>query len=176
MIVPFILIKVYSHFNVATVMSFINCSVIFAGIFILSMLIMLLPIISKLKKAKSGMFDCYRTCLAKKKVYITKLKKRYDTDLVRIEEFRHEIKLITLLHNANLQKEKNINNHRIVLESLENCLSGILNNLGIYPAIDESMNVEGEFDISLPISSHSNTIYKILSLEAIEDLLINKSK
>ncbi len=176
MLVPFILIKVYSHYNVATFISFINCAVIFAGIFILSMLIMLLPIISKLNKAKLGMLDCYKSCLAKKKIFISKLKKRYDTDLVIIEEFRHEIKLITLLHNANLQKEKNINNHRIVLESLENCLSGILNNLGIYPAVDESMDVEGEFNLSMPISSHENKIYKILSLEAIEDLLIKTSK
>ncbi len=176
MIVPFILIKVYSHYNVATVISFIYSALVFAGIFLISSLLMRLPSIYKLNKAKRSIADCYRTCLAKKKIAFNKLKKRYDVDLVKVEEYRHEIRIITLLHNANMQKERNVNNHRMVLEMVENCLSGILNNLGIYPAVDESMNIEGEFNVLAPINSSENKIYKIFSLEAIEDLIIKKNK
>lgn len=174
MLVPFILMKVYSHYNVATVFSFINSAVVFAGIFIISAILMRLPSLIKLSKAKATITDCYRTCLAKKKVALNKLRKRYDVDLVKVEEYRHEIRLITLLYNANIQKEKNIDNHRKVLESVENCLSGILNNLGIYPAVDESVSVEGEFNVLAPLNSSENNIYKIFSLDAIEDLLIKK--
>ena len=174
MVVPFIFIKIYSSYNVATVFSFINCAVLFAGIFIISSIILLLPSAIKLRKAKYNILYCYKRCLAKKKVAIDSLKRRYDVDLIKIEEYRHEIKIITLLHNANLQKEKNINNHRIVLESVENCLSGILNNLGIYPSVDKYVNIEGEFNALSPINSADNKIYRIFSLDTIERLLNNK--
>ncbi len=176
MVVPFILMKVYSSYNFATVMTFIYCALVFSGVYIISAMLVRLPSIIRLNKAKHAMLDCYRRCLAKKKVAINKLKKRYDVDLIRVEEFRHDIRLITLIYNDNIKKEKNINNHRVVLESVENCLSGILNNLGLYPAVDNSVSVEGEFNVMMPISSSENSIYKIFSLEAIEDLLIKKSK
>ena len=176
MVIPFVLIKKYSGYNYATIISIANCAIIFGAVFILSLALMLIPIIRRLNRAKYQMLDCYRTCLAKKKVFINKLKKRYDHDLIRVEEFSHDIRLITILHNANLQKEKNINNHRLALESIEDCLSGILNNLGIYPSVDESVNVDGEFNISAPVFSSENKIYKILSLDKIEDLIIKKSK
>ena len=171
MLVPFIFIKIYSSYNVATIFSFINCALIFAGIFIISSIILLLPCAIKLRKAKYNVLDCYKRCLAKKKVAIDSLKRRYDVDLIKVEEYRHDIKLITLLHNANLQKEKNINNHRIVLETVENCLSGILNNLGIYPSVDKFVNIEGEFNALSPINSADNNIYRIFSLDTIERLL-----
>lgn len=176
MVVPFIYMKIYSNFGVASVLSWLNCAAVFAGVYIFSLILIRLPALIKLNKAKFAMLDCYKTCLAKKKIAIKKLQKRYNVDLIKVEEYRHEIKLLTMLYNDNVKKEKNINNHRVVLESVENCLSGILNNLGIYPAVDTSVSVEGEFNVMLPISSSENSIYKIFALEAIEDLLIKKSR
>ena len=127
-----------------------------------------------MKTAKRKMLECYKDCLAKRKVALKKLKRRYEVELINIEEFRYEIRQLTLLYEANLQKDKNVNKHRVVLEEVENCLSGILNNLGIRPIVDETESVEGEFNLLKPIRANENKVYKIFSLDAIESVLIRK--
>ena len=57
---------------------------------------------------------------------------------------------------------------------MENCLSGILNNLGIRPVVDETESVEGEFNLLKPIRANENKVYKIFSLDAIESVLVRK--
>ena len=127
-----------------------------------------------MKTAKRKMLECYKDCLAKRKVALKKLKRRYEVELINIEEFRYEIRQLTLLYEANLQKDKNVNKHRVVLEEVENCLSGILNNLGIRPIVDETESVEGEFNLLKPIRANENKVYKIFSLDAIESVLLRK--
>lgn len=176
MIVPFIILKSVSEYNFGTIMVYVFASAIFAGLFLFSLFFTLLPTIRKLKKAKNDMLECYKDCLAKKKVALKQLKKRYEVDLINIEEFRYEIRQITLLYQANLLKDKNVNKHRVILEDVENCLSGILNNLGIHPTIDDSTSVDGEFNLLRSIRSPENKVYKIFSLDAIESVLVGKGR
>ncbi len=174
MIIPFIALKSIVGFTVGTVIGYVVSASVFAGLFILSLFLTIIPWIQKMKEIKAKMLECYKDCLAKRKVSLRQLKKRYQVELIDIEEFRYEIRQLTLLYEANLQKDKNVNKHRVVLEEVENCLSGILNNLGIRPTVDETETVEGEFDLMKPIRSSENKVYKIFSLEAIESLLLRK--
>ncbi len=172
MIVPYIILKSIVGFTVGTVIAYIISASVFAGLFILSLFLTLLPWMQKMKTAKRQMLECYKDCLAKRRVGLKELKRRYEVDLINIEEFRYEIRQITLLYEANLLKDKNVNKHRVVLEEVENCLSGILNNLGIRPTIDETERVDGEFNVLKPIRASENKVYKIFSLDAIESVLV----
>ncbi len=174
MIVPFIVLKSIVGFTVGTVMTYIVSAGTFAGLFLLSLFLTLLPWMQKMKSVKRKMLECYKDCLAKRKVALKKLKRRYEVELINIEEFRYEIRQLTLLYEANLLKDKNVNKHRVVLEEVENCLSGILNNLGIRPVVDETESVEGEFNLLKPIRANENKVYKIFSLDAIESVLVRK--
>ena len=174
MIVPYIFVRKEIGYNVATVMVYLTSGAIFAGLFLLSLFLMIMPYAAKANKAKRQMNECYKDCITKKKLALNRLKRRYEVDLINIEEFRYEIRQITLLYQANLEKDKNVNKHRETLEQVENCLSGILNNLGIHPILDEYVDVEGEFNLLKSIRSPENKVYKIFSLDAIESVLIKK--
>ena len=174
MIVPFIVLKFLIRWIVSTVMWLLIFTGVFAGLFLISFFMTLLPWMQRMKRVKRKMLECYKDCLAKRKVALKQLKRRYEVELINIEEFRYEIRQLTLLYEANLQKDKNVNKHREVLEEVENCLSGILNNLGIRPTVDETETVEGEFNLLKPIRASENKVYKIFSLDAIESVLVRK--
>lgn len=175
MMVPFIAIKSIVGFTVGTVLAYVLSAGVFAGLFIVSLILTIMPYVRKMKTAKQQMLECYKNCLAKKKVALAQLKRRYEVDLINIEEFRYEIRQISLLYQLNLEKDKNVNKHRVVLEEVENCLSSILNNLGIHPTVDENQTIEGEFNLMKSIRSPENKVYKIFSLDAIETLLIKNN-
>ena len=174
MVIPFVVLKFIIGWKVSTVMWLLIFAGVFAGLFLVSFLLTLLPWVQRMKKVKRKMLECYKDCLAKRKVALKQLKRRYEVELINIEEFRYEIRQLTLLYEANLQKDKNVNKHREVLEEVENCLSGILNNLGIRPTVDETETVDGEFNLLKPIRASENKVYKIFSLDAIESVLVRK--
>ena len=45
-----------------------------------------------------------------------------------------------------------------------------MNNLGIEPIIDKSINIDNEFNIDEPIKSAFNKVYKVFDIDTIEDL------
>lgn len=175
-IVPYIVAKSITGFNVGAVLTIIVCSATFFALFLLSFLIAVLPSIKKMNKMKRLMLECYKDCLTKKKIALAELRRRYEIDLIAIEELRYEIRQIINLYNYNLKKDKNIDKHRKTLDDLENCLGTILNNLGVHPVVDENVIVEKEFNMLKPIISYENKIYKVFSLEAIEELLIKDER
>ena len=66
--------------------------------------------------------------------------------------------------------------HRNELESLENHLSSILNNLGIEAEVNRNINIDSEFNIDEPIKSSQNKVYKIFDIETIEDLFAKSNR
>ena len=122
------------------------------------------------------MLECYKDCMAKKKVALAELKHRYEIDLIKIEDCRYEIRQFTYLYQQNIIQDRNIDVHRHVLDDVENCLGTILNNLGIHPVIDDNVSVNGEFNLLKSILSYDNKVYKVFSLEAIESLLIKDKR
>ncbi|MBR5900183.1 MAG: hypothetical protein IKZ38_02170 [Clostridia bacterium] len=175
-LVPYIVLKSITGFNYASVGVVIACCAVFFGLLAVSFMFALLPAIKKMKNMKKLMLECYKDCLAKKKVALSQLRKRYEVDLIDIEECRYEIRQIVYLYKLNIKKNRNVNLHRNKLDEVENCLGTILNNLGIHPVVDNNVRVEREFNVNKPILSYENKIYKIFSLDAIETLLINTEK
>ena len=49
-------------------------------------------------------------------------------------------------------------------------LSSIVNSLDVKPVFDENESVSGEFDLTKPIKSRENKVYRIFSLNTIEKL------
>lgn len=64
-----------------------------------------------------------------------------------------------------------------MLEIVENKLSAMLNNLGVEPIIVKYNDLSDEFDVNKSYMSNDNKIYKIFSIETIENLFDdNKEK
>lgn len=175
-IVPYVAAKFIIGFNFGTIIVFALCSATFLGLFLLSFFIAILPSVKKMRKMKHLMLECYKDCLAKKKVALAELKNRYEIDLIQIEDCRYEIRQLTYLYQQNIKQDRNIDVHRHVLDDVENCLGTILNNLGIHPVIDDDISVNNEFNMLKSILSYENKVYKVFSLEAIESLLVKDKK
>jgi hypothetical protein len=175
-IVPYVVAKFIMGFNFATIMIFALCSATFLGLFLISFFIAIIPSIKKMRKMKHLMMECYKDCLAKKKVALRELKNRYEVDLIHIEDCRYQIRQLTYIYQQNVTQDKNIAVHRRVLDDVENCLGTILNNLGIHPVIDDNVSVDREFNLLKSILSYENKVYKVFSLEAIESLLVKDKK
>lgn len=147
---------------------------IFFGIFIFSFVLVVLPVSVRMKNTRAAMQECLRECLAKHQLAFSAIKRRYSDDLFRIEQIRYEIRQIGRLQGANIAKNNNVNQHRDTLESVENRLSAILNNLGVEPTPDPYESVDHEFDIQRPIRAAENRVYKVFSIEAIESMFPRK--
>lgn len=175
-ILPYVISKAIVGFKFNNAIIIVLCSLAFFALFLLSFFISVLPSIKKMNKMKKMMRECYKDCLAKKKIALQELRHRYEVDLIAIEELRYEIRQIVYLYQLNVKKDRNVNVHRNVLDSVEDCLSTILNNLGIHPVIDSNIGVDGEFNIHKPILSYENKVYRVFSLDAIETLLAKNNK
>lgn len=146
----------------------------FAGLFVLSFAIHLFIFGRKLKKLKDIIKNCYIDCLAKERYSFSKLRRRYESDLIRIEEARYEIRQITHLYEANIKKDKNVTLHRNMLEEMQDKVSSMLNNLEVEPVVDPYESVFGEFDLNKSLRAKDNKIYQIFSIETIEKLFCKK--
>ena len=73
-----------------------------------------------------------------------------------------------------MDKIRNVRRHRQTLESVENRLSAMLNNLGVEPVPDKNENITCEFDIQKPIRSADNKVYRVFSVETIEAMFDKK--
>lgn len=153
---------------------YVLTALLFAGLFLLAFFIKILPLISKLNDAKRRLRNCYVDCRVKQDLAILNYKSRYEHELIKIENLRYELRSITRLYKYNLAKNKNIEEHRQMLETVENRLSAMLNNLGVEPVVVRYKNLEDEFDVNRSIMSNYNKIYKIFSIDAIESLFEGK--
>ncbi len=129
---------------------------------------------SRLKSLKFQIQNCLDSCEQKRRETFSRLKQRYEDELIVIENLRYKIRQINYLHRLNNLKNYHIRSHRAALEDLEDYLSSLLNNLGIEPVIDDEVSVEFEFDVNEPIKSPNNKVYQIFSLEKIEFLFTGK--
>lgn len=173
MIVPFIAINDF-NFDTVTLLGF--TSGLFGGLYALSFLILILPLIIRLRDAKRTLKDCFIDSRVKQDMALAEYRRRYEGDLIKIENLRYELRHITRLYNYNLAKNKNIEQHRQMLEIVENKLSAMLNNLGVEPVVVRYKNLEDEFDVSKSYMSNDNKIYKIFSIDAIEGLFGGKRR
>ncbi len=146
----------------------------FSGLFILAVILQLLPQISRMNDAKRRLRSCYINCCAKEEYSFSALKRRYEEELLDIEQARYEIRQLKRLFDLNTEKEHNVTLHHEMLEKLEDCISSILNNLDVEPTFDPYDAIDDEFDLNKPFRSRENRVYQIFSIETIERMFPKK--
>lgn len=178
MVVPYTTLQLFAHVSkligVGTLL--IGAIGIFAGLFILAVMIQILPLVKRLQAAKSELKECYLDCYAKENYSFSSIRRKYEKELVDIERARYELRQVKQLYDENHKKNLNVRAHRRTLERLEDCLAAMLNNLDIEPRFDADENVDGELDLGKPIKSKENRIYKIFSIETIEKMFPRKGR
>ncbi len=173
MLIPFIAVRgMYGN----AVIVYLLTGALFTGLFVIAFVLRILPLIHKLNRAKQLLKKCYRECRAKQELALLNYKSRYQRDLIKIENLRYDLRNVTRLYNENRSKNRNIEEHRQMLEMVEDKLSAILNNLGVAPVVVHYNDLEDEFDVSKSFRSTYNKIYKIFSLDAIENLFGGKGR
>ena len=125
-------------------------------------------------RAREELKECYYDCRAKQRLALSTIRRRYEQELITIEQVRYEIRQLKHLFEANDGMNKNIVKHREMLAKLDDRLSSMLNNLDVEPIVNPEETVEGEFDISKPIKARENKIYRIFSIETIERMFPRK--
>ena len=172
MIVPYITLQLNSYkspvFSSTVLGLYMTC--FFAAIFVLSVLIQIVPLVHKMNKCKLILKDCYVNCRAKENYAFSAIRRKYEKDLIAIEQARYDIRQIKQIYESNIAKERNVALHREMLERLEDCLSSILNNLDVEPKYTILETLDGELDLSKPIQDKSNRIYQVFSIETIEKM------
>ncbi|MBR3919227.1 MAG: hypothetical protein IKJ59_10900 [Clostridia bacterium] len=141
-----------------------------SGVFVLAFLINLIMMVFRMKAEKNKIKDCYITCLAKQRYSFSELRRRYQYELIRIEEARYEIRQITHLFELNLAKEQRVAYHRMMLEKIQDKVGSMLNNLGVQPVYDSDQSIFNEFNIEKSVYSKDNRVYQVFSIETIERL------
>lgn len=152
----------------------INMLALFAGLYILAAIIRLAPILGKLRKCKEAMNLCYAKCRRKESYSMSKIRHRYEIDLINIERQRYAIRQLKRFYDANVAIDRNIQRHRDMLREVKDRIAGILNNLDVEPIFDPYESVEGEFDVNKPIRSKDNKVYRVFSIETIEAMFPKK--
>lgn len=146
----------------------------FAGLFFMIFVGMTATINWRIRAVQDVLCQCLRECIARRNYKLSALRQRYEADLPEIEKVRYEIRGIGSLHEKNMDKIRNVRRHRQTLESVENRLSAMLNNLGVEPVPDKNENITCEFDIQKPIRSADNKVYRVFSVETIEAMFDKK--
>lgn len=147
---------------------------VFGGLFLLALFLQILPQVRRMNKAKRWLTSSYCKCLAKDAYAFSKIRRRYEQDLILLEEKRYELRQYKHLYDANAAIERNVARHREMLEEVQDQLSGMLNNLGVEPVFDNEESVDGEFDLTKSFRSRENSIYKVFSIEVIEKMFPRK--
>lgn len=176
MLVPYSVLQLSNSklLTVGTSVLYTLAAAIFGGLFVLALFLQILPQVRRMNKAKSWLKSAYLTCLAKKEYAFSKIRARYEEDLIQLEEKRYELRQYKHLFDANVATERNVARHREMLEEVQDQLSGMLNNLGVEPVFDGEERVDGEFDLTKSFRSRENGIYKVFSIEVIEKMFPRK--
>lgn len=175
MVVPYICLQQINSDTMTKLLYATLVAAPFAGLFFVIFLVTVLIISARISRVREELRQCLRECKQKHEYTLSALKRRYEDDLPLIERLRYEIRGIDLLYESNLEQLRNISYHRKTLEEVENLLSAMLNNLGVQPVPDSEETLsEEEFDMTKPVRSPKNTVYRVFSIEAIEAMFPSK--
>lgn len=149
---------------------------VFGGLFAILSLLRLGASVRAIRRHRQSLNLLYDRCMKKKRDSIAALRKRYEHDLVGIEELRQDIREIDRRDKLNREKNRHVEMHRETLEVVENLLSGMLNSFGEKPDISQLEDVRDDFKIDKPITAVENKIYKIFSMDAIDTMFKKKGE
>ncbi len=149
-------------------------TVVFGILFAIAFVLNLIIPMWRMRRERKKIIDNYMMCLAKRRYSFSSIRRRYEKDLIRIEEARYEVRQITHIHQANLAKERRITAYRVLLEELHDKVSSMLNNLGVEPTYDPEVVGTEYYDVNKLLRSKDKQIYQIFSVETIEQLFPRK--
>ncbi len=176
MVVPYYMLQLNSEFITqfeAWILA-LKTLAVFAGIFIGAVAIQTVILAAKLAKAKRALKQIYRDCFSKECDSFAQIRKCYEEDLIYIERSRYELKQLQQLYEANVAKDAGIKRHRELLDELIDRIGSMLNKLDVEPVFEPEESVTSVFDVTKPIRSRENSIYRIFSLDTIDKLFVKK--
>lgn len=144
---------------------------VFAGLFLLSYFLRMLPYMRAMKSARQDLMTCCERCVGKNLYAMSRLRLRYIHILPAIESTRYTIRNIRNLYDINQSINARLKQHMETLNTIENSLSAVLSNLGVEPRRNDEVDVSGELDLTQDVNSPDNRIYRVLSMDVIERLL-----
>lgn len=171
MIIPYGALQCYeAPFSVLSFTLYGIAAALFGGLMLFSYFVHLLPVMNRLHRAENEMRSAYNLCLGKREKAFSKLKLRYEKQLLDIETIRYEIRQIEQLHKTNRQLYKNVTIHREMLEAVAVVLKTMMSHLHISIDAQRRESINGEFHVDKPIMAPENKVYRVFSLEKIDGL------
>ncbi len=178
MVFPYVTLqlKSFTITKTAAIVLGIKCVGLFAALFVVAAILQISILSAKMLRAKRDLRNAYSDCYQKECDSLVQIRQRYEEDLLFIERTRYEIRQLKYLYEANLAKDANVKRHRELLEELEDRLGSMLNHLDVEPVLDPELHLVGELDLSKPIRSRQNRVYRVFALETIEKLFSKKGR
>ncbi|MCQ2385276.1 MAG: hypothetical protein MJ078_01170, partial [Clostridia bacterium] len=172
MLIPYAMLQ-----NVGGIMAPLYYAVaagVFSGIYLLSFALHRIPLKRKITAAEGELYRLASVCEEKRRSAFSSLRKRYEKDLLEIENIRYECRRLAEINRLNLEQERKVRLHREKLEQLENTIKGILTNLGEDVYVSVRNTVPSDFNPEESASSEHNRIYRVFSLEKLDTLFREK--
>ncbi len=163
-------------FTGVSVIMYLVATAVFGGLYLVLFTSNLLRAVGELRRYRAALRNLYEACRQKHENTLAAIRKRYEVSLAEIEDLRRDMREIGRRDQKNREKNLHVEQHRMMLESVENQLSGMLNSFGEKPDITVIEDVRDEFKIDKPITAVENKIYKIFSMDAIDAMFKQKGE
>ncbi len=163
-------------FSGISILMYVIATAMFGGLYLFLFTFKLIGAVSELRRHRAALRNIYESCRQKYEETLSAIRKRYEVSLTEIENLRRDIREIGRRDQKNREKNLHVEQHRMMLESVENQLSGMLNSFGEKPDITVIEDVRDEFKIDKPITAAENKIYKIFSMDAIDAMFKQKGE
>ena len=168
MLVPYFVFQIKDS-NLGAMVLLSSALVVFGGVFVLSALLHVIPILRDIRSAKLEMTDLHEACLVKQRQSIFRLRRRYTVYLPAVESIHYELSELATLYQANREINRHIEEHREMLERVRDVLLGMLTSMQIaHKADGEAALDDDEFKINE--SFRLNRIYKVFTIDVIEEI------
>lgn len=142
---------------------------VFGGVFLLSALLHVIPILRDIRSAKLTMTDLHEACLVKQRQSIFRLKNRYTVYLPAVENIHYELTELAMLYEANREINRHIEEHREMLERVRDVLLGMLTSMQVAHKAEGEVGLDDD-EFKINESFRMNRIYKVFTIDVIEDI------
>ncbi|MBQ9747724.1 MAG: hypothetical protein IJV98_02965 [Clostridia bacterium] len=170
----FVLLMTYIGMQGAATAGFIKdvllCGIAFLLIYAVSVVCRWIPIIRAGGQCRKEMAEIYEQMLQRRAKSIKEIRACYANNLPAIEKLRYDIRRIERLYKKNQEKYSHIEMHRALLERVEDALVGILNCFHFSTSNIKTIDPRDFFDITKTPSDQTNSVYRILSIDAIDEI------
>ncbi len=168
MLIPYFVFQIKDSSLGAIIMISVALAV-FGGVFILSSLLHVIPVLRDIQTAKLDMAEVYETCLLKQRRSLLRLQRRYEEYLPAVESIRYELAELETIYEANREINRHIEEHREMLERVRDVLLGMLNSMQVAHKTDSEVLLDDD-EFKIGESFRVNRVYKIFTIDVIEEI------